>query len=259
MSAALAEEIATLASRLGRTALEKACALLEAAPSGASAASLLNVEDEFAPWAAEALQALAAHEPHSPTLALALRSAAAGIAAAKAEHGDTELVWSGPNMGLPGVRSLEQALRDVILSAERTLWLVSFAAFHVSHLIAALSEVAARGVRIHFILESVADSAGQLSADARCAFAGPLLSSATFYSWPLTKRPRNAAGRPAKLHAKFALADSRTALISSANLTADGLERNIECGVLLRGGQLPLQLASQLERLAARSLSVCDP
>ena len=41
------------------------------------------------------------------------------------------------------------------------------------------------------------------------------------------------------MHVKAAVADSRIAFLSSANLTEAALERNMELGVLIRGGHLP--------------------
>src|SRR5437868_3603301 len=83
--------------------------------------------------------------------------------------------------------------------------------------------------------------------DARAAFPAALPAAALLCVWPLQSRPRNAGGRPAKLHAKFAVADCRIALLSSANLTADAFERNMEAGILVRGGPLPARLAEHLD------------
>jgi phosphatidylserine/phosphatidylglycerophosphate/cardiolipin synthase-like enzyme len=254
VSAALAAEIAALTAKLGVNALEKACAILESAPAGSTALVVLRRhEHEFAPWAAEALQRVAGGGASPHALALALRCAAAAQQAAHLARGEVELLWSGPEVDLPGIRSIEQALRDLILSARKELWLVSFAAYRIPHLLAALREVASRGVRIHFVLETIADSQGQLTAEASAAFAN---TAAAFYSWPLAQRPRNQANRSAKLHAKLAVADGATAIVSSANLTADALERNLECGILLRGGEIPGRLIALLNRLAARDILV---
>ncbi|WP_425454039.1 phospholipase D-like domain-containing protein [Nocardioides immobilis] len=39
------------------------------------------------------------------------------------------------------------------------------------------------------------------------------------------------------MHAKVLVVDRRTALVGSANLTGHALERNLECGLLVRGGR----------------------
>jgi phosphatidylserine/phosphatidylglycerophosphate/cardiolipin synthase-like enzyme len=41
------------------------------------------------------------------------------------------------------------------------------------------------------------------------------------------------------MHMKVAAADSRVAFLTSANLTEAALERNMELGILIRGGEVP--------------------
>jgi cardiolipin synthase len=54
------------------------------------------------------------------------------------------------------------------------------------------------------------------------------------------------------MHAKVLVVDRQTALVGSANLTGYGLERNLEAGVLIRGGPVPSLLAEHL--LTARGI-----
>ena len=90
-----------------------------------------------------------------------------------------------------------------------------------------------RSVRIRLIFEFMQSSEGQLSYDAINAFPPTLTAAAEIYSWPVEKRERNTAGRPGKLHSKLAIVDD-AALVSSANLTDDAFNRNLELGVLTR-------------------------
>jgi phosphatidylserine/phosphatidylglycerophosphate/cardiolipin synthase-like enzyme len=48
------------------------------------------------------------------------------------------------------------------------------------------------------------------------------------------------------MHAKVLVVDRKTALVGSANLTGYGLERNLEAGMLIRGGPVPALLAEHL-------------
>jgi cardiolipin synthase len=48
------------------------------------------------------------------------------------------------------------------------------------------------------------------------------------------------------MHAKVLVVDRQTALVGSANLTGYGLERNLEAGILIRGGHVPALLAEHL-------------
>lgn len=69
------------------------------------------------------------------------------------------------------------------------------------------------------------------------------------YAWPATQRPRDAQGRHGTLHAKFAVADRRQLLVSSANLTEFAFNLNIELGVLLTGGTGPAEVAGQVDQM----------
>ncbi|MDA8379927.1 MAG: phospholipase D-like domain-containing protein [Actinomycetota bacterium] len=60
----------------------------------------------------------------------------------------------------------------------------------------------------------------------------------------------------ASLHAKGAIADDRLAFVTSANLTEYALDRNIELGLLVRGGEVPRQLARHFDRLVATGVLV---
>lgn len=155
-----------------------------------------------------------------------------------------ELVWTGPRpTDTPTLRRLDQALYDLVLNARRRILLVTFAAAKITRLKTALSDAAARGVNIRLILEFEQASGGQLSHDALAAFAGSIEHQAAIYYWPLEHRERNPVGKPGKLHAKCAVVDDAV-LVSSANLTDDAFNRNIEMGVLLR---VPA-MAEQIDR-----------
>ena len=144
-----------------------------------------------------------------------------------------EMLWSGPPPAdyLPA-RRIDQALYDLIANAKREILLVTFAAAKVERLAAALMEAAARGVKVRLVLEFAEASEGQLSFDALHAFPRSLVEAAEVYFWPVGKRERNQAGKPAKLHAKLAVIDDAV-LLSSANLTDDAFSRNLELGVKL--------------------------
>jgi phosphatidylserine/phosphatidylglycerophosphate/cardiolipin synthase-like enzyme len=53
------------------------------------------------------------------------------------------------------------------------------------------------------------------------------------------------------MHAKCAVADGSLAFVTSANLTRAALERNIELGLLIRGGDVPKDLHRHLDNLVA--------
>lgn len=169
----------------------------------------------------------------------------------KNQERSSRFVWSGPAHALSDVRKTEQVLLDLIQTAQQQILLVSFAAYKIPSLLHALEQALARDVRIRFILENKKDSAGQLSHSADKAF--ETLKGATFYHWPLEKRPRNKLENPAKMHAKCAVSESAF-LITSANLTQDAIEHNIELGVLHQDSEKAAALIRQFENLITQSI-----
>jgi len=75
-----------------------------------------------------------------------------------------------------------------------------------------------------------------------------LFPSANIYSWS-GKSNLNADQPDGAIHAKCAIADSELAFITSANLTTAAMERNIELGVLVRGGKIPVEINKHLNSL----------
>jgi phosphatidylserine/phosphatidylglycerophosphate/cardiolipin synthase-like enzyme len=51
------------------------------------------------------------------------------------------------------------------------------------------------------------------------------------------------------MHAKLAVADRRVLLVTSANLTQSGVGKNIEAGLLVRGGTAPIRAAEHVDAL----------
>jgi cardiolipin synthase len=98
------------------------------------------------------------------------------------------------------------------------------------------------------VLEFEESSEGQLSYDALKAFPPALIHRSEIYHWPVEKRKRNQAGRPGKLHAKVAIIDD-TALVSSANLTDDAFNRNLEVGLLVKNAEFLITAKSYFESL----------
>lgn len=89
----------------------------------------------------------------------------------------------------------------------------------------------------------------KITHDALVGLGDGIAQVAQVYEWPLDERPRDANGHHGSLHVKCAVADESAALISSANLTEFALNLNMEMGVLVRGGELPRQVASHLTEL----------
>jgi phosphatidylserine/phosphatidylglycerophosphate/cardiolipin synthase-like enzyme len=162
-----------------------------------------------------------------------------------------ELLWAGPSPAdrIPA-RRIDQALYDLIDSAKREILLVTFAAAKIERLSSHLWKAAQRGVRIRLVLEFEQSSEGQLTFDALKAFPPALINACDVYHWPVERRERNLAGRPGKLHAKVAIVDD-SALVSSANLTDDAFNRNLEIGVMVTSTEFLISTKAYIESLIA--------
>ena len=182
--------------------------------------------------------------PGAEVAALVTGAHAGWVASAADERVD--VVWSGPTTGRVHVRLASQVILDLARTAEHDLLLVSFAAYRVPYLHDQLRRTAIGGVRLTLVLESEEQSGGRLTHDAARAFRG--VPNVTVLEWPHDKRPSVGSG-VALMHAKVAVADGKAALVSSTNLTDAGLDKNMECGLLVRGGPIPAALRDHFRQL----------
>jgi cardiolipin synthase len=184
-------------------------------------------------------------------LAAMLTAASAGYHRAKAEQ-EIELVWTGPSSNLIATRKTEQALLHVIDAAESKLFITSFVAYDVKSIMNALHRAIDRGVDVSMLLESSDKHGGGVSMDA-IGQMRTALPTARIYFWGM-KADSFAGG---KVHAKVAVSDESICFISSANLTGHAMEKNMEVGVLIRGGSLPIKLQNHLEALVTTKVLNC--
>lgn len=160
-----------------------------------------------------------------------------------------EFLWAGPPPADKiSARRIDQVLYDLIASAKREILLITFVAARIDRLTSELLKAARRGVKIRLILEFTDASEGQLSFDALKAFPQVLTDVADVYYWPVQKRERNQAGNVGKLHAKMAIIDD-TALVSSANLTDDAFNRNLEVGAMVTNSEFLASATNYFETL----------
>jgi cardiolipin synthase A/B len=176
-------------------------------------------------------------------LAAMLTAASAAYHRARGEQ-EIELVWTGPSSKLIATRKTEQALLQVIDAAESRLFITSFVAYDVASIMKALKRAIERGVEISMLLESSDKHGGGVSMDAIGQMRAAL-PTARIYFWG-DKGDAFAGG---KVHAKVAACDESICFISSANLTGHAMEKNMEAGVLIRGGSVPIKLQNHLEAL----------
>jgi cardiolipin synthase len=155
-----------------------------------------------------------------------------------------ELVWTGPTTPFIATRRTEQVLLEVIQQAKRELFIVSFVAYDVPSVIAAINSAVDRGVDTRILVEASATQGGSLLVDPVATMRNAV-PAAKLYVW--TDRPHPFTN--GRVHAKVAVADNATAFLTSANLTGHALEKNMEAGVLLSGGHIPSSLRDHLHAL----------
>lgn len=194
--------------------------------------------------------------PMAPQV-VAMSLLTAGIAEkAHRDEQAVELVWTGPDVGAVSFRRTEQAILEVLDSAQQRITLVSYAVYSVPNICEALIRAAHRGVRITVIVETPDRIAGQSEYSTLQALGPEVAACSTVYYWPQEKRRRHGE-KFGILHVKCVVADGRWLFVSSANLTDYAFTINMELGVLVTGGALPVQVEAQFSRLIA--MGVVEP
>jgi phosphatidylserine/phosphatidylglycerophosphate/cardiolipin synthase-like enzyme len=211
-------------------------------------------EHAMAGWPREAILR---HTPDAEPLLDALagtdRSAAlaylAGLAAGYAQRAgevSVETVWSGPASHHVPVRATASVLADLVREARHELLLMTYSARPHPPLTEALRAAVGRSVAVSVVVETLQGAGSALAGDEPYqAFTG--ISGIELWHWPTDRR----AEPGAKMHAKLAVADRRVLLITSANLTQSGVSKNIEAGLLIRGGTAPRRAAEHVDALRA--------
>jgi phosphatidylserine/phosphatidylglycerophosphate/cardiolipin synthase-like enzyme len=161
---------------------------------------------------------------------------------------DVCLVATGEGWG-PGVRSVDQAMLELVLAAKRSIHLTIFSVTGGAD--ALLGAVA---TRMH----------EETSMECWCLFDAPEAGPLSWAAPP--SLARLAQGYPDRfhlfavslpqgnLHAKVLVADRSRVVLGSANLTLAGLQRSHELGVIL-AGPVAWDLAQRIETLSCARFS----
>jgi phosphatidylserine/phosphatidylglycerophosphate/cardiolipin synthase-like enzyme len=160
---------------------------------------------------------------------------------------EVQLVWTGPSSAAVPVRSMAAVLEDLIAEAKSELVIMTYSARPYPPVRAALAAALQRQVRVDVVVETLTGAGSALSgSEPAAAFAG--LPGLTLWH-----RPKSARGtESAKMHAKVAIADGQSMLVSSANLTQSGVHDSLEAGVLIRGGTAPQRALEYVRDLQTR-------
>ncbi len=232
------DKVQAIASRIRRTDTSRASSTLSGVVGTPAATEL--VDQLINAWRATTVSA---DELASMLLA------AGHVFTKAANQQSTELVWTGPTTPFVSARRTEQALLQVINFAEQSLFITSFVAYDVSAIVKALNTANDRGVVISMLLELSQEHGGSITFDAIGKMKA-LTPAAKLYAW----RDKPVPFSEGCVHAKVAVADGGMCFITSANLTGHAMEKNMEAGVLISGGNIPRLLADHLRSLVDTKL-----
>jgi len=241
----LLEAIAALVSLVSPEKVQAVAARVRRTEASKAATALTSVVGT--PVASAVVEQLAAAWQNTKVGSDELASmllAASHVYSKAASEQSTELVWTGPTTPFVSARRTEQALLQVINSAEYSLFITSFVAYDVSTIVKALNAANDRGVVVSMMLELSQDHGGSITFDA-IGKMRTLVPTARLYAW----RDKSDPFSEGRVHAKVAVADGSTCFITSANLTGHAMEKNMEAGVLISGGTIPKLLENHLRSL----------
>ena len=243
----LSEAVAHIAMEVHPERIEAICSALGVGQSANIFGAVRSgLGAAFSPRLMQAFEAALSANPHVTSGELsAMFRASSTTAALAAGASSVELVWTGPGTGMVPVRHTAQVLTGLIAEARNRIFLVSFVAYHVDAVIDALQRAVDRGVLVSVLLERSKEHGGNVTVDS-IAMLRRNLPRAQLYEWDKTTVD---AAPSASVHAKCAVADGAVAFVTSANLSDAAMERNMELGVLVRGGHLPRMLDQHLTAL----------
>ena len=241
----LLDAVSAMAHQVSPERVQSIASRIRQTTPGMAATALSGVVGTPAAWSlvGELVHAWRNTTVSAAELAAMLLASSHVVKRAVAEQ-SIELVWTGPTTPFVSARRTEQALLQVINSAQQTLFITSFVAYDVSGIVKSLNLAIDRGVSVSMLLESSHDHGGNVSIDGIGKMRS-LVPQARLYAW----REKVAPFVDGSVHAKVAVGDRKVCFITSANLTGYAMERNMEAGVLINGGGIPEMLDAHLRAL----------
>lgn len=169
--------------------------------------------------------------------AAALASVLRGLApAAVANRTDLRLVWSGPTFDGDGDHTTS-AIAHLIDEANEDVFASTFSATPDSEFVKALGRAIARGVRTTLLVDS------QIKDGQTAEMLQQKLTGARFWTYV------HPDGGYSAQHSKVVIVDSRSAFVTSANLSTAGAERNLEAGVIVHDAEFASRMRQRFAKL----------
>jgi phosphatidylserine/phosphatidylglycerophosphate/cardiolipin synthase-like enzyme len=171
-----------------------------------------------------------------------------------------ELVWTGPDVAGATSRDTAVVVRQLFESAEKDVLVAGYSFDHGDEILAPLHDrMKAHGVRVQLFLDLPRAEGASIAVGHHVDLE---VSRFLRQRWKLgAPYPRIyyaphtvSAGSLASLHAKCVVVDERVALVTSANFTQRGQDRNVEVGALVEDPAFAKSLVHQWNQ--ARSAGV---
>jgi phosphatidylserine/phosphatidylglycerophosphate/cardiolipin synthase-like enzyme len=154
-----------------------------------------------------------------------------------------DLVWTSPSVpGLEGRTTL--AVAEMMNEAQNSIYAATYSASWGSAYVATLAHALERGVKVTLVVDKKTQdlTAKKLKAQ---------LPGARM--WTLAEKDEDVY---AVQHAKIVMVDSLTALVTSANFSEAGADRNLECGLLVRDSLVAARIKDHLDQLRTHEILV---
>lgn len=169
--------------------------------------------------------------------AAALASVLRGFAAAAGANGtDLRPVWSGPTFDGDGDHTTS-AIAHLIDDAKYDVFASTFSATPDSEFVKAMWRAIARGVRTTLLVDS------KIKDGQTAEMLQQKLTGARFWTYV------HPDGGYSAQHSKVVIVDSRSAFVTSANLSTAGAERNLEAGVIIHDAALASRMRQRFTKL----------
>jgi phosphatidylserine/phosphatidylglycerophosphate/cardiolipin synthase-like enzyme len=232
------------------------------------------IEDRRIPWPPDAEQFRAAGATDSyeknwqllagaialgatpATAAWMLRQIANERATAEAILSAVQPALSGPFL-VSGFRSTEDAFREIVEHAKKSILITGFALHNGPSVLANLAQRMDSDPALDVVLCLDVSRAPGDTSDSQAIVAG-FVTHFRQVEWPGRRLPRlffdprslvGGGDERSVLHAKVAIADWSLALVGSANLTEAALRRNIEIGLLVSLSPVVARIRQHIEAL----------
>ena len=165
-------------------------------------------------------------------------------------------MWTGPDVAASAARDTAVVVRELFARAERSVLVAGFSFDHGADIFKPLHRAMRdRGVEASIFLDlhRAPGTEPDVNAHVRREIDAFLVANWPFgapiprlYYDPRTVEPTSTAS----LHAKCIVVDDRRALVTSANFTSRGQERNVEVGVLVESEKFARELIHQWRNAA---------